>query len=709
MPRELGRYTGNTIAEQIGVVRLQDDATAATRALIQGTGALAEKASETARLAEQQYLDDFNIAQREKYTELTKQHQLDPEAFKAAWKGHTEGTLKNVPWAFRNSAGTVLGDLGSRGYANVVEFQNANQRRNSHSSWQTNLTQLGELYLAAVRRKDTKEIERTQMQYGLALENGQRLQFIDEQGVQQERDRLSSLGAAALAADEIEAAWRKGGMPAARKAMHKFETDPAFAAARDRPTTFAALKSEAWSKVRELEADAARGRAAALDGLDMHVKRAAEGLPLDYDALRKYEKVAGPNTRAGKIISTLIDKAPVIETFRSASLQDQASELASLERQIEDPKNPNIESLTLQREVLRAINTRARAAYKQDSFNYANKVHVQQEVADIDFTKPDLAELAKRREIVGTAEPRLGEPVMPFSSEEMARFAGTWNTAAPADKGQIASQLYAGLGPQLANRVLGKLSKDGNVDRAAVYAAGIGAQNPALARDIYAGLEVLRTEKNAAKFKDEDTQRAFNEYTGLAYKNSPEARDGAYESSRALMALWAKNNGKVGEEIPPDEQRKVIERVVGPTVRHNGATLLPPSRETDQRAFDTMLSRIRDQDAPKLKAADGSEVSITKALRAGVLENVGDGRYVIRFGENYYLPDPANPRRPFVIDRSFFEGVDARTAAEDLGAFTGGEPVPIRNRRITKAPPLGVPTDTTGAFGQPKGGITGQQ
>lgn len=678
MPRDLGRYTGNSIAEQIGVVRLQDDATAATRALIQGTGVLSEKAAETARLAEQQYLDEFHIAQREKFTALTKQHQLDPEAFKAAWKGHTEGTLKNVPAAFRNGAGTVLGDLGSRGYAQTVEFQNANQRRNTAQSWQANGVQIGELYLAAVRRGDVKEVQRLSGEYDQHLRNGLGLQLIDQQGIQQDSARLAALGDAALAADDIEAAWRKGGMPAARKAMKDFEKNPAFAAARTNPTSFAALKQEAWSRVRELEADAARGRAAALDGLDMHVKRAAEGLPLDYDALRKYEKVAGPNTRAGKIISTLIDKAPVIETFRSASLQDQAGALADIERQLEDPKNPNIESLTLEREVLRAINSRARAAYKADSFNYANKVHTRQETADIDFSKPEASapEIAKRRQIVAAAEPRLGAPVLPFSSEEMGRFAGTWNAAAPADKGRIAAVLEQNLGPALSARVLGTLSKDGNVDRASVYAAGV--RDPALSRDIYAGLEVLRTEKNAAKFKDEDTQRGFNEYTGLAYKNSTEARDGAYEASRALMALWAKNNGKLGEEIPADQQRKIFERVVGPTVRHNGATLLPPTRTMDQGGFDTMLSRIRDQDAPKLRASDGSEVSLTKALRAGILENVGDGRYVIRFGENYYLPDPRDPRRPFVLDRGFFEGVESRTAAEDMGAFTGGEAKPNR-------------------------------
>lgn len=690
MPRDLGRYTSQDIAQQIGVVRLQDDAAAQTRALVGIGEAVQKTTAETLALAERQYLDDFHIAQREKYTELTKKHQLDPEAFKAAWKGHTEGTLNAVPTVFRNAASSVLADLGSRGYANTVEFQNANQRRNTANSWNTNLTQLGELYLAAVRRKDAKEVERVRMQYGLQLEEGRRLQLINDEGVQQERDRLAAMGSAALAADEIEAAWRKGGMPAARKAMKRFETDPAFAAARDKPTTFAALKQEAWARVRELDADARRGSEEVADFVRLQSDRAAEGLQVDYDGLRNAQKRVGAESKIGKRIGVLIDKAPVIETFRSMSLPDQAARLADIERELEDPKNPNLESLTLERSVLRAINTRARAAYKADSFNYANRIHAKAEVADLDFTRPDMAELAKRRQIVAASEPRLGMAVLPFSSEEMSRFATTWNAAAPADKATISASLQAGLGQGLASRVLGTLSKDGNVDRASVYAAGLPPTQRALARDIYAGLEVLRTEKGAAKFKDEDTQRTFNEYTGLAFKNSIEARDGAYEASRALMALWAKNNGKLGEEIPPAEQQKIIERVVGPTVRHNGAKLLPPTRDMDQSGFDAMLGRITDRDAPKLRAADGSEVSITKALRAGVLENVGDGRYVIRFGEGYYLPNPRDPRRPFVLDRSFFEGVESRVSAEDMGAFIGGEPAPERGRVVPSDVGIGL-------------------
>jgi hypothetical protein len=229
-----------------------------------------------------------------------------------------------------------------------------------------------------------------------------------------------------------------------------------------------------------------------------------------------------------------------------------------------------------------------------------------------------------------------------------------------------------------------------------------------LAREIYEGLDVLKIEKKPAPQKEEDFQRTFNEYAQTAFKHSTEARDGAYEAARALAAKWAKDNGKLGEVIPPEHTKRIVERVVGPTVRHNGGTLLPPRRDMGQAEWDTLLGRIRDQDVPKLRAADGSEVSITRALRAGNLENIGDGRYVIRFGENYYLPDPRRPFRPFVLDRAFFEGVDARVAAEDMGAMIGGEPVPDRRYRPSKGAPLGIPVSPKHPFAEPKGGVIGQ-
>lgn len=704
----LERYTNRNVVEPVGVVRLQDDATAASRSLIQATDATAKTALNTLALTERAYIDEFQIKQREKLIELRTKFQNDPEGFKSAWQAHAEGTLSAVPGGYSRAAKSTLGEIGTSGYSSLVEFQNANARRNAASNWETAKTLIENDYLAATRTKNRAEMEKKAREYALHLESGRGLQLVDEVGMAQQRDRLYSMGAAAIAADDIEAAWRKGGMAAARKKMKEFETDPAYSAARDKPTTFSALKTEAWSRVRELEADAARGRAAATEGLDLHITRASEGLPLDYDALRKYQAVLDPKSRAGKIVNTLIEKAPVIDAFRGASLQDQAAELANLDRAIEDPKAPNLESLNDQRRVLRAIHSRALSAYKSDSFTYTNRIHAKQEVGEIDFARPEAnaAELAKRRQIV-EAHPEAG---IPFSREEMGRFASTWNAASPNDKARIAAGMNDNLGSTLTSRVLSTLSKDGNVDAATVYAAGVARHNAVLARDIYDGQAVLSDPKiKNALGEEKEFARVFNEEVRDAFGRLPgteDARRSAYEATRALAAHWAKNNSKLGQDIPGDEYRRLVRRAVGSIVTHNGSALFPPSRDMTQRDFDAMLSRVRDQDAPPLRALDGSVKGITSRLRGGVLESIGDGRYIIRAAGGYVL-DPKDPGRYYVIDRDFFDRVRTREQYEDFGDTSTGQPP--RRRTAPQVGPLGVPVETERSFDRPRGGVTGME
>lgn len=864
MARELGRYVGSEIAQQIGVVRLDDDVTAGSRGIIQATQATAKLAEQILVYGERQYIDDFQIQQREKFAEISAKHPLDPEAFRKEWQAHSEGTLGAVPSAFSRSARTVLGDWGSKGYADIIGKAAANERRNSEASWKTERANKEDEVLAAAARvmqgtAAPDEAARAHAGYAEHLEAGRKLGFVDEKMAKLYREQVTARADLEARGEAVRQRLRgiysepapdapartssaprpsagdhfgyannnpgnimvpKGQLEAFRRAypgavgvdargFAKFETpeaglaamatvirsygentllgilsryaprghgdndpeayaatvgqslgvspvekvdvnDPAFMArlipamikvetgqtpkyapemyreasapgARGRlaarqeierfreevrtdpklrtlypDVTFAQVEQGIRRQAAELEAERAQARAENNEDFSLYTQRLARGLDVDVgEAQRRAEEARRlGDSRAAKRWEMVATKGAALTEFGRLPLPQQAAELEAAHARAQT--NTRDDSALFEYEIKHQAHVRAREEYKRDSFTYAHRVQRDlPAVPDVNWARPDVAALRQISAMTTTLEQRAGVKIDPLPAEMMNRFASTWKAASGQDRSLISAVIYEGLGPKRANDLFAKLSKDGNVDRATVFAAGVAQRDPILAREIYEGLDVLNPEKGGGKvkFKDEETQRAFNDYTGIAYKHSPEARDGAYEASRALMALWAKNNGKLGEEIPADQQRKIIERVVGPTVRHNGATLLPPSRTMDQRGFDTMLSRIRDQDAPKLKAMDGAEVPLTRALRSGVLENIGDGRYVIRFGENYYLPNPSDPRRPFVLDRSFFEGVDARVAAEDMGAFTGGEgpprrtsPSPVRPWRPEAAP-----------------------
>lgn len=866
------RFVRSAIAEQIGVVRLQDDATSATRGLIQATAETSRAAEKIAAYGERQYVDELQITQRAKYAELSAKYKLDPEGFKAAWEGHSEGTLANVPSPWQRSARTVLGDFGSRGFAAIMGNKAENDLRNSKASWSAERANKEDDYLAAAARIMTgkgtpDEVARAHANYATHIEDGRRIGFIDERMAKLYREQaavkadLESRGelarqrirgiydspaptgpARTTKGDHFGYANNNPGnvmVPAGKfeefkraypgtvgqdaRGFAKFATpeaglaamatvikgygentllgivsryapkghgdndpeayaqalgtalgvspvekvdpnDPAFMArllpamikietgqapkyapetyreaatpgARGRmaareeierfreevrtnpklrtlypDVTFASVETGIRRAAAEMEAERAQARAENNEDFSLYITRLSRGLDVDVGEAqrRSVEAQRLGDGRSAKRWSMVATKGAALAEFGRLPLAQQAAELeAAYERAQKDTRD---ETALFEYDIKQQTHARALTAYKQDSFTYAHRSQRDLDaIPDVDWSKLDVAALRKIGAMVPVLEASIGAKVDPLPTEMRNRFASTWNAASAQDRNRIAAALNDGLGPALASRVFNSLSKDGNVDRATVFAAGIAERDPVLAREIYEGLDVLKTEKGAAKFKDESAQRAFNEYTGIAYKHSTEARDGAYEASRALMALWAKNNGKLGEEIPPEKANEIIKRVVGPTVRHNGSTLLPPRRDMDQSGFDTMLFNIRDQDAPKLKAMDGSEVSITRALRSGTLESYGDGRYVFRFGENYYLPDPTNPRRPFVLDRSFFESVAARIAAEDLGAVIGGESIPDRRVRPSKGTPLGIPVSPKHPFAEPKGGVKGER
>lgn len=834
---KLERYTGSEIAREIGVVRLDGDLTAGTRALIQGTQQLAETANAMVNHAEAQYIAGFQLDQRKKATEVQLKHQNDPEAFRKEWQGHAEGTLSAVPAAFRVRAQLSLKAAGESGYEDVLTRTAAQTKKNATDTWAAELKLKENDYLAKAAGAQKGQyspdvVEQARVAYSLHLEDGVRLKVMDEKAAALYRDQLvtksnaealgeeakrryfDALGRPAKAGEpdldralsvvrqaesgnqygitgpKVEYRNKKGevrvdypygayqimganipswtkevlgksmtpeefvkdrdaqdkvarakfgqfvkehgvenafaiwasGRPlaqsgedrdlvfktkvkdtvAARMKMYgdtqatpqtrardaangvldELRTDPAFASLRPE-TSAATIEARVRRAISDAEADYTRAKLENNESYNTFIARLSRGLEVDVGEAQKRGEEARRlgDSKSASRWDMVATKGQALASFSALPFRDQAADLQAAYAKAQ--ANPKDDSALFEYETKQQMFARAQTAMKQDSFTYSTNVYGRDlpPPAQVDFTKADAAAFKARRDIVAAVEPRVGMEVLPFSQEEMGRFASTWNAAAAVDRTRLAAALNDGLGPKLAARVFGTLSKDGNVDRATVFAAGIADRDPVLAREVYEGLDVLRTEKGAAKFKDEDAQRAFNDYTGTAFyaDRAGHARDGAYEASKALMALWAKNNGKLGEEIPPDQARKIIERVVGPVLRHNNHPVFPPRRDMDQRGFDTMLSRIRDQDAPKLTAGDGSEMTITHALRTGQLVSYGDGKYIIRFGDRF-LTRPDDPRRPFVLDRAFFEGVARRVGAEEMGeAFTGNKALPRIN------------------------------
>ncbi len=196
MPTQpLGRYTGTSIAEQVGVVRLSEDAGAAARGLIGGTARMGALALDMLDHAQAQYIADFGLDQRKKAAELQTQNAYDPEGFRKAWEAHGEGTLNAVPAAFQARARLSLKAVGESGYEDVLSRTAAKTQRNAVQSWDLEGQAKKADYLAkaagAVTGKYTKDqVEAARVAYSLHLKDGVRLKVLDEKGAALLADQL---------------------------------------------------------------------------------------------------------------------------------------------------------------------------------------------------------------------------------------------------------------------------------------------------------------------------------------------------------------------------------------------------------------------------------------------------------------------------------------------------------------------------------------
>lgn len=685
----LTRYGGVSIAEPVGVVRLQEDASSLARNLVGATAEAAAAASRLGRDAEARYISDFGLTHRAKQAELAAANPLDAKAFASAWEGHAEGTLAQVPWAFRASARQTLGELGTSAYSTILQRQAANERQNAEQSWTALLQAREQEYLGHIRAGRVREADAARVQYDAQLEQGRGLGYIDGEGETFRRQRLGATGSAVILEGEAMRAYRTGGRAAADAVLKRLDTDPAFATVRRDATSAETVRTNVRRAIAEAERDAARARAELADEVNYQLQRIGDGERADWSVVQRAAKSFGEATPQGKQVRKLLALAPALEGFAKLTPAAMEADIAETAGRYSDPKAPPEERAELVAK--ERIYTRAVSAIKNDDFSYAVRKYGAADDAPgpIDFARPgtNIAELRRRALIVAATAPALGHEPLPFSRQELQRAVSIFSTASPADKAAIVAEWRDGLGDRLAARVIAGASKEGAAP-AAVYAAFVARQDPVIARQIYEGQAVLAGEKKVKLLKEEDFQRTFNELTGSAFRLNDGARVAAVEAARARIALWAKDNGKLGEEVPPTIQRDIIKSTLGNIIEHRGNKLLPPRRDMTQRDFDADLSMIEDRDAPELRALDGSKFGITRALRAGRLVSAGEGRYAIMLGEGFFVPDPRDPRRPFYVTADMMEAARRRQQYEDFGAYTGGEPAPRRGVAPPEAPLL---------------------
>lgn len=134
----------------------------------------------------------------------------------------------------------------------------------------------------------------------------------------------------------------------------------------------------------------------------------------------------------------------------------------------------------------------------------------------------------------------------------------------------------------------------------------------------------------------------WNNTTGSAFKGREQAADLFMQTARAIYAARSAETGDYSGILDAGRWRAAIQLATGGIQRHNGAEIVMPYGMAYDKFRDGLQAR-----ADALVKAGGVLNATSADLQRLPLENIGDGRYLVRRGAGYLVDKNG---RPVVMD-----------------------------------------------------------
>jgi hypothetical protein len=189
-----------------------------------------------------------------------------------------------------------------------------------------------------------------------------------------------------------------------------------------------------------------------------------------------------------------------------------------------------------------------------------------------------------------------------------------------------------------------KIAKGDPNSRAEASAGSMMATDPAMAKSIMAGLDIMRDKGILKVFEPKSSgTEGFN--TDLPTMLPPSVYDsktrlnpqGNYSTTsrmiQARYAYLAANDPKGGGEYSKARLQQAVNDVTGGTVRMNGGTTLAPSRGMTQSQFEGVMAGITDRDLGGVTDLNGHPLTANMLRGMGRLEAIGPGRYLVNLSK----------------------------------------------------------------------------
>ena len=572
--------------------------------------------------AEARYQAELGLSSMTKIAELSNANMGNPEGFRNAWAGYTQGITDNVQETIKPGTELLLKKLGTEQYAKM-QMDDFNVTREQAKVTAVNtLDAFSKNVVDTLRRTGVAAGTDSYMQSSLSVVEGllndqvkARTMTPDEANKTMEFERFKLVrgmisGETIKMAKEGKAAQIPAFLDEFQRGDNKMVDD------YQRQQISAFAEREVSNEMTRVKAAAAQQLATTKQTVKDASETWMKGETYAIDDAKVFQMAQDTgDPQVLKDAQTAYVNGTMISQFNTLPPQEQGDQLQQMGKgaQTSDSLKTREAMEASYRSTLSAIQSR-------DTLELASKRGIVA-MDPIDWATP--ATWQKRRSDVGIADQHFGVASNPLTPTEREQLESQLQGMDSNGKMQLYSQMQANMGDDIAERAITQI---GDKRPADWIALSISNEAPDVSRQIMLGDHALQASSGKVLPDTTNLFTDFNSYVGTAVVDDPKLSNGIYAAARAYHAA------NVARGVDADFS-DAIDAVTGGIANINGFKTIVPKRGMTSDQMNHMVDTMSEADlasitgGKKVVTMDGTEVPIDTIRDKAVLEWAGDGRY----------------------------------------------------------------------------------
>ena len=272
-----------------------------------------------------------------------------------------------------------------------------------------------------------------------------------------------------------------------------------------------------------------------------------------------------------------------------------------------------------------------------------------QDVSSAFSARQNSVDLLRARGLVGN--------VSALRPDDVAMLTRTMQSYTPQQNAQLLGAMSANLKPDTYMATMTALA--GNSDSRKMAAAGaLYQKNPDVAEGVLRGQALLKENPLfAPKKTDSNREEIDTILPSAAFGSGLEGtRQSVLEAATARYADLSNLAGDTSGELNDSRMEQAVNEVTGGMLDFNGEQIIAPRYGMKQDDFDDLMRNLPEGTLNSAVTSEGEPITAREILRSGRLKAIGEGRYLIAFGDGglgfnpVYAMKNTDEGGPFILD-----------------------------------------------------------